>query len=72
MKRKIAAIFAADIAGYSRLVAEDEEDMLRRLASYRSSPTISSRDPAAVFFNTAGEELRIRQNAGPPFDTPHA
>jgi hypothetical protein len=26
MKRKIAAIFAADIAGYSRLVAEDEEE----------------------------------------------
>ena len=36
MKRKIAAIFAADIAGYSRLVAEDEEETLRRLASYRS------------------------------------
>ena len=35
MKRKIAAIFAADIAGYSRLVAEDEEETLRRLASYR-------------------------------------
>ena len=33
MKRKIAAIFAADIAGYSRLVAEDEEETLRRLAS---------------------------------------
>ena len=32
MKRKIAAIFAADIAGYSRLVAEDEEETLRRLA----------------------------------------
>jgi hypothetical protein len=30
MKRKIAAIFAADIAGYSRLVAEDEEGTLRR------------------------------------------
>jgi hypothetical protein len=28
MKRKIAAIFAADIAGYSRLVAEDEEATL--------------------------------------------
>ncbi len=26
----------ADIAGYSRLVAEDEEETLRRLASYRS------------------------------------
>ena len=36
MKRKIAAIFAADIAGYSRLVAEDEEETLRRLAAYRS------------------------------------
>src|SRR5258708_12559044 len=35
MKRKIAAIMAADIAGYSKLVAEDEEETLRRLASYR-------------------------------------
>ena len=34
MKRKIAAIFAANIAGYSRPVAEDEEETLRRLASY--------------------------------------
>ena len=38
MKRKIAAIFAADIAGYSRLVAEDEEETLRRLASARATP----------------------------------
>jgi adenylate cyclase len=36
MKTKIAAIFAADIAGYSRLVAEDEEETLRRLASHRA------------------------------------
>ena len=36
MKRKIAAIFAADIAGYSRLVAEDEEETLRRLQAYRA------------------------------------
>ena len=28
MKRKIAAILAADVAGYSRLVAEDEERTL--------------------------------------------
>ena len=35
MKRKIAAIMAADIAGYSKLVAEDEEETLRRLESYR-------------------------------------
>ena len=36
MKRKIAAILAADIAGYSKLVAEDEEETLRRLEPYRA------------------------------------
>ena len=72
MKRKIAAIFAADIAGYSRLVAEDEEDMLRRLASYRSVTDDFIARSGGRIFNTAGEELRIRQNAGPPFDTPRA
>ena len=35
MKRRMAAILAADIAGFSRLVAEDEEETLRRLPSYR-------------------------------------
>ena len=36
MKRKIAAILAADIAGYSRLIAEDEEETLRRLTNYQN------------------------------------
>jgi class 3 adenylate cyclase len=36
MKRKIAAILAADIVGYSRLVAEDEEETVRRLAACRT------------------------------------
>jgi class 3 adenylate cyclase len=36
MKRKIAAILAADIVGYSRLVAEDEEETIRRLAACRT------------------------------------
>jgi class 3 adenylate cyclase len=36
MKRMIAVIMAADIAGYSKLVAEDEEETLRRLSSYRA------------------------------------
>ena len=35
MKRKISALLAADIAGYSKLVAEDEEETLRRLAAFR-------------------------------------
>jgi class 3 adenylate cyclase len=35
VKRKISAILAADIAGYSKLVADDEEEALRRLETYR-------------------------------------
>jgi adenylate cyclase len=30
-KRKLAAILAADVAGYSRLMSHDEEGTLRRL-----------------------------------------
>ena len=36
MKRKISAILAADIAGYSKLVADDEEETLHRLEMYRA------------------------------------
>jgi adenylate cyclase len=36
MKRKIAAVMAADIAGYQQLVAEDAEETQRRLQSYRA------------------------------------
>jgi adenylate cyclase len=55
MKRKIAAIFAADIAGYSRLVAEDEEETLRRLASYREVTDDFIAKYGGRIFNTAGD-----------------
>src|SRR3984893_15531269 len=54
MKRKIAAIFAADIAVYSRLVAEDEEETLRRLASYRQVTDDFIARSGGRIFNTAG------------------
>src|ERR1700753_4123267 len=54
MKRKIAAIFAADIAGYSRLVAEDEEETLRRLHSYRAVTDDFIAKAGAEIFTTAG------------------
>src|SRR5262249_50663334 len=54
MKRKIAAIFAADIAGYSRLVAEDEEETLRRLASYRLVIDDFIAKGSGRIFNTPG------------------
>src|ERR1700741_891779 len=55
MKRKLAAIFAADIAGYSRLVAEDEEETLRRLASYREVIDDFIAKAGGRIFNTAGD-----------------
>ena len=35
MARKLAAIFSTDVAGYSRLMGEDEEGTIRTLTAYR-------------------------------------
>ncbi len=34
-QRKLAAILSADVVGYSRLMAEDEETTVRRLNQHR-------------------------------------
>ena len=57
MRRKIAAILAADIAGYSRLVAEDEEETIRRLAAYREVFDDFIRRYGGRIFNTAGDSV---------------
>jgi len=57
MKRKIAAILAADIAGYSKLVAEDEEETLRRLGSYRAVFDDFIKRHDGRIFNTAGDAV---------------
>jgi class 3 adenylate cyclase len=57
MKRKIAAIFAADVAGYSKLVAEDEEETLRRLESYRAVMDDFIARAGGRIFNTAGDAV---------------
>jgi class 3 adenylate cyclase len=57
VKRKISAILAADIAGYSRLVAEDEEDTLRRLAMYRAVFDDFVARWGGRIFNTAGDAV---------------
>jgi len=57
MKRKIAAIMAADIAGYSKLVAEDEEETLRRLESYRAVFADLVTRFSGRIFNTAGDAV---------------
>ncbi len=35
VERKLAAILSADVVGYSRLMAEDEDQTVRRLGAYR-------------------------------------
>ena len=39
LKRKLAAILSADVAGYSRLMREDEEATIRTLTTYRAAMT---------------------------------
>jgi adenylate cyclase len=39
MERKLAAIFSTDVAGYSRLMGQDEEATIRTLTAYRAVMT---------------------------------
>src|SRR5882672_2873014 len=57
VERKLAAIFAADVEGYSRLMGLDEVGTLRTLTSYRVivDRLIASR--RGRIFNTAGDSL---------------
>lgn len=57
MKRKIAAILAADVVGFSRLVAEDEEETLRRLGDYREVFDAFVLRYGGRIFNTAGDAV---------------
>ncbi|MBS0233766.1 MAG: adenylate/guanylate cyclase domain-containing protein [Proteobacteria bacterium] len=57
MKRKIAAILAADIVGYSRLVGDDEEETLRRLENYRAVFGDFITRFGGRIFNTAGDAI---------------
>ena len=57
MRRKIAAILVAHVADYGRLVAEDEEETLRRMASCRSTIDDFIAIAGGRIFNTAGDAL---------------
>ncbi len=47
-ERRLAAILSADVVGYSRLMAEDEAETVRRLTAYRTEIT-----------NLVGEHRRL-------------
>ena len=57
MKRTIAAILAADVVGYSRLIAQDEEDTLRRLTDHLALYRGHVSDFGGRVFNTAGDAI---------------
>jgi len=58
--RRLAAILAADVAGYSRLMGENEDTILARLRAIRSElidPTIAARNGRLV--KTTGDGLLV-------------
>src|SRR6202000_1253519 len=55
MKRKIAAILVAHIADYGRLVADDEEETLRRVASCRTATDELIALAGGRIFNSSGD-----------------
>ena len=57
ISRRLAAILCADVAGYSRLMAEDEEGTLRTLASYRSTISEFVAEHSGRIFGTAGDSI---------------
>ena len=58
--RRLAAILAADVAGYSRLMGADEEGTLRRLKALRAEvidPTVAEHH--GRFVKTTGDGLLV-------------
>jgi adenylate cyclase len=64
MERKLTTILAADVAGYSRMVANDEEGTLRTLGIYRKTISDLIAEHAGRIFGTAGDSV-IAEFASP-------
>ena len=57
VERKLAAIFAADVAGYSRLMGQDEVGTLRTLAAHREIMDRLIGEHRGRIANTAGDSV---------------
>jgi adenylate cyclase len=57
IERKLSAIFAADVEGYSRLMGRDEVGTLRTLTAYRVIVDRLIASHRGRIFNTAGDSL---------------
>src|SRR5262249_5190579 len=56
-QRRLAPIFAADVFGYSRLSAENEEETLRTLKAHRAVIDRPIARHEGRIFNTAGDSV---------------
>ncbi|MSQ75145.1 MAG: adenylate/guanylate cyclase domain-containing protein [Rhodoferax sp.] len=63
-RRKLAAILAADVVGFSRLMGEDENRTLKNLKACRAITDQSITDNHGRIFNTAGDSV-IAEFASP-------
>jgi adenylate cyclase len=81
--RKLAAILAADVVGYSRLAGSDEERSLARLRALRSDlidPTIAVHSGRVVMTSRKSSgsiraekrETRLSRSRGRPWRLEHA
>src|SRR5713101_4218089 len=57
MERKLAAIFSADVKGYSRLMGEDEEATIRTLTAYREVMATLIRQHRGRVVDSPGDNL---------------
>jgi len=57
LERKLAVILAADVAGYSRLMAADEEGTLTTLGIYRATISDLISEHGGRIFGTAGDSV---------------
>jgi adenylate cyclase len=57
VQRRLAAIFAADVAGYSRLIAQDEIGTLQALTAHREVMDRLIAEHSGRIANTAGDSV---------------
>src|SRR4028119_200012 len=57
LERRLAAIFAADVAGYSRLMEQDEVGTLRMLTAHREVMDRLIAEHSGRIANTAGDSV---------------
>jgi len=65
MERKLAAIFSTDVAGYSRLMGDDEEATIRTLTTSRAIISSFISQYRGRVIDSPGDNLcRVRQRGG--------